>query len=528
MDSIPILQDMCIILDLVYGCRKDLPDEEKPMDRTYIRIHPSDNTLTALEHLPKGTVITLEGRTFHLLEDIPGAHKFALDEITPESDIIKYGCAIGKATGHIRQGAWIHTHNIKTRLEGLDTYTYTEQSVKKIPPERKYDTFLGYRRKDGCVGTRNELWIIPTVSCVNHTAEILARKANERFGDRCDGIFALPHNTGCSQLGDDATMSQRILAGITRHPNAGGVLLLSLGCENNDLPHFLPVLGPVDETRVKTMVTQEVVGDEMEAGMLLVESILSEMVKDVRQEVPVSSLVIGLKCGGSDAFSGLTANPLSGRIADRVVEHGGSAILTEVPEMFGAEHFLMERADSKTTFEKIVSLINSFKSYYLESGLPIYENPSPGNKAGGITTLEEKSLGNIQKSGDSPITDTLTYGEQVTKPGINLLEGPGNDNVSITNLLASGAQMLLFTTGRGNPLSSMIPTIKISSNTRLAHNKPNWIDFDAGTILEGTSFEEACDSLWKLFIDIASGKQRTKSELSDYRAIMIFKHGVLL
>lgn len=498
------------------------------MDQAYMRIHSADNTLIALEPLVKGTVITVEGRTFHLLDDIPVAHKFALNEIPVESDIVKYGSAIGMATDHIRQGTWVHTHNTRTKLEGLDSYSYSGQSIKKIASERRTDTFLGYRRTDGRVGTRNELWIIPTVSCVNHTAESLARKANERFGDRCDGIFALPHNTGCSQLGEDETMSQRLLAGIARHPNAGGVLLMSLGCENNDLPHFLPVLGPIDETRIKTMVTQEVEGDEMEAGMVLVEQILAEMAKDVREEVPVSELVIGLKCGGSDAFSGLTANPLSGRIADRIVEHGGSAILTEVPEMFGAEHFLMERADSKATFEKIVSLINSFKRYYLDSGLPIYENPSPGNKAGGITTLEEKSLGNIQKSGRLPITDTLTYGEQVTRSGINLLEGPGNDNVSITNLLASGAQLLLFTTGRGNPLSSMMPTIKISSNSALAHTKPNWIDFDAGTILKGTSFEEACDKLWDLVIAIASGTQRTKSELHDYRAIMIFKKGVLL
>lgn len=497
------------------------------MERKYMKVTPSDTVLVALADLPTGMEIRWEGTEFTLTEPIPKAHKFALTDIAPRSDVIKYGSPIGAATQHIQQGSWVHTHNLKTKLEGLLDYAYNPSKNEFAGNRSTLDSFMGYRRDTGLVGTRNEIWIIPTVSCVNHTTDALAKAATARFGDCCDGILSLPHNTGCSQMGDDAEISQQILKGIVQHPNAGGVLLVSLGCENNDLDHFLPVLGSYDNRRLKTMVTQEIVGDEIEAGLALIEDLLQEMKDDQRSEVPASELIVGLKCGGSDAFSGLTANPLCGHVSDRLVDHGGIGILTEVPEMFGAEQYLMDRADSRQTFDRIVSLINSFKHYYLDCNMPIYENPSPGNKAGGISTLEEKSLGNIQKSGSSPITDTLTYGQRGEKPGINLLEGPGNDNVSITNLLASGAQIILFTTGRGNPLASIVPTIKVSSNSTLANNKPNWIDYDAGKILNGTSFADATEELWKLVLDIASGK-KTKGELNKYRAIMVFKKGVLL
>lgn len=498
------------------------------MKQAYMRVHPSDSVLVALQPLPSDMEIALDDKTFNLQEAIPAGHKFALQDIEAGKDIVKYGSAIGIATNKITRGSWVHTHTMKTRLSGIISYSYNPTPYTMSEPRNIRKTFLGYPRTTGSVGTRNEVWIIPTVSCVNHTTEVIAEAARRRFEDRCDGIYALPHNTGCSQLGEDARMSQHILKGIVQHPNAGGVLLVSLGCENNDLKHFMPLLDSIDEKRVRTMVTQEIQGDEIAHGLELIDEILQEMQHDARVETPVSKLALGLKCGGSDAFSGLTANPLVGSIADRLVACGGSGILTEVPEMFGAEHLLMNRADTEETFDKIVALINAFKQYYLDSNLPIYENPSPGNREGGITTLEEKSLGNIQKSGFSPIIDTLTYGESVKKPGINLLEGPGNDNVSITNMLASGAQMLLFTTGRGNPLSSMIPTIKIASNSRLAETKPNWIDFNAGSILEESSLSTTRDELWNHMLDIASGIEKTRSEIENYRAIMIFKKGVLL
>ena len=422
---------------------------------------------------------------------------------------------------------WVHTHNVRTNLEGKLEYTYNPVPAKKVDVRNRGRFFEGYKRADGSVGTRNEIWIIPTVSCVNTTANTLAKLAQELYPDSCDGIFAYPHNAGCSQLGEDFEITQKILASIVHHPNAGGVLLLSLGCENNDFEHFIPVLGDYDPKRIKFLVTQDV-EDEIEEGLRLIGEIVENIKDDKRELLPVSSLKIAFKCGGSDAFSGITANPLCGHIAETVTALGGSAILTEVPEMFGAETFLMNRADSQETFRKVVEMINSFKQYYIDHNQPIYENPSPGNKRGGITTLEEKSLGCIQKGGQATVTDTLYYGEHCKKAGLNLMIGPGNDSISITNLLSSGAQILLFTTGRGNPLGTAIPTIKISTNTNLYNRKKQWIDFDAGIILENKSFEEAADELWDLIIDVASGRRKTKNEVNGYREIMIFKQGVIL
>ena len=492
----------------------------------FIYISKEDNVATALRPLSKGMRLETPRGDVTLVSDIPTGHKFALKNISAGENVIKYGIAIGSMTCDAKKGEWIHIHNIKSNLEGLLDYKYSGCTVKDTP--KRTDTFFGYIRKDGRVGTRNELWIIPTVACVNHTVNESAERARAIYGDRCDGIWAVPHNTGCSQLGEDADISHNILNGIILHPNAGGVLLVSLGCENANLDTILPSLGDYDKSRIKHMVTQDIEGDEIEYGLKLVGEICNEIEKDKRTEVPVSKLVLGLKCGGSDAFSGLTANPLVGSITDKVVENDGIAIFTEVSEVFGAEQFLMNRASDEKTFNKIVNLINSFKKYYMDYGLPIYENPSPGNKEGGISTDEEKSMGNIQKSGKLKVTDVLSYGEQAVKPGVNFLEGPGNDSVSITNVLASGATILLFTTGRGNPLGTLIPTVKISSNSYLAKNKPHWIDFDAGEILEDVSFEELSDKLWSLVLDIASGREKSKGEENGFRDVMVFKKGVLL
>lgn len=498
------------------------------MKEAFIQINPRDNVAVALCDNQKGAAVEIGGRVYRLLEDIPFGHKIALRDFTCGEEVVKYGEPIGHITKPVKAGEWVHSHNLATNLEGLLEYSYNPSGAGQVKEGACRATFEGYRRQDGSVGTRNEIWVIPTVSCVNTTVRKIAAEAGERLKGVCDGVFAFPHNAGCSQLGDDFETTQRILCSIIRHPNAGGVLIVSLGCENNDLQHFLPVLGDYDKSRIKTMVTQDVDGDEVVEGVRLVEEIAKAVAADRRSEVPVSELKIAYKCGGSDAFSGITANPLCGRIADRVVELGGSGILTEVPEMFGAESLLMNRADSDETFRKVVNLINSFKQYYMDYDQPIYENPSPGNKRGGITTLEEKSLGCIQKGGNAIITDTLCYGERCTKPGLNLMIGPGNDSVSITNLLASGAQVLLFTTGRGNPLATAIPTIKVASNDRLSKRKSSWIDFNAGMILDGKTFTEATDELWELLLDVCSGKHRTKNEIHDYREIMIFKNGVLL
>ena len=498
------------------------------MKEAFIKIHPKDAVAVATQDAAKGTKVTVGGTEVVLRQDIPFGHKVALRAIAAGEDVVKYGAVIGHATQPIQPGDWVHMHNMDTNLSGQLTYSYKPQGHERSSRiAGRGDTFLGYRRANGRVGTRNELWIIPTVSRVNTTIRLIQERAQQRFPGRCDGIFAFPHNAGCSQMGDDFLNTQNILKSVIRHPNAGGVLIVSLGCENNDLEHFLPVLGELDTSRVKTLVAQDV-EDEVEAAQELIGQILDAMAEDRREACPVSELTLAFKCGGSDAFSGITANPLCGRIADTICAKGGSAVLTEVPEMFGAETYLMNRADSEQTFEKVVQLINGFKQYYADYGQPCYDNPSPGNHRGGITTLEEKSLGCIQKGGNAPVVDTLRYGQCVERKGLNLMIGPGNDNVSITNLLASGAQQLLFTTGRGNPLATAIPTIKLASNAVMANRKHNWIDFNAGQILDGVDFEDAADALWQMLLDVASGRAHTKNEINGYREIMIFKDGVLL
>lgn len=498
------------------------------LENNFICIHKKDNVAVALKDVKESENVVGAYKELIVSEDILFGHKVALEDIEKDGMVIKYGAPIGKAITRIKKGQWIHSHNMKTNLEGKLEYTYTPEIKNEVDLKDSTMFFNGYKRDNGDVGTRNEIWIIPTVSCVNTTVDKLAKLANNAFPEVCDGIFAYPHNAGCSQLGEDHDTTQKILASIVHHPNAGGVLLVSLGCENNDFDHFIPKLGDYDQKRIKFMVTQDVEGDELEKGLELINEIVDEIKNDKREPVSVSKLKIAFKCGGSDAFSGITANPLCGHIADRITAAGGTGILTEVPEMFGAEKLLMNRADSQDTFQKVVDMIDSFKQYYIDYDQPIYENPSPGNKKGGITTLEEKSLGCIQKGGHAVVTDTLSYGEQSKTPGLNLMTGPGNDNVSITNLLTSGAHILLFTTGRGNPLGTAIPTIKISTNTNLYNRKSQWIDFDAGMILEDNSFENPADELWEYMIKVASGEEKTKNEINGYREIMIFKNGVLL
>lgn len=494
----------------------------------FIRVNQLDNVAVSLTDVREDDKVVGLTEEFKVLEDVPFGHKMALENMEKNDMVIKYGAPIGRVMTTIKKGEWVHTHNIMTNLSGKLDYKYNPE-IRKVPDVKKSTMFFdGYKRDNGDVGTRNEIWIIPTVSCVNTTVEKIASLANKMFPETCDGIFAYPHNAGCSQLGEDHHITQKILASIVHHPNAGGVLLVSLGCENNDFDHFIPMLGEYDDKRIKFMVTQDVEGDELEKGLELIDEIIGEIKNDKRESVSVKDLKIAFKCGGSDAFSGITANPLCGHIADRITALGGSGILTEVPEMFGAETLLMNRADSDKTFDKVVDMIDSFKQYYIDYNQPIYENPSPGNKKGGITTLEEKSLGCIQKGGHAVVTDTISYGEKCITAGLNLMTGPGNDNVSITNLVTSGAQILLFTTGRGNPLGTAIPTIKISTNTNLYNRKNQWIDFDAGVILQDNSFENPTDELWEYIIKVASGEEKTKNEINGYKEIMIFKNGVLL
>ncbi|MDY3972249.1 MAG: altronate dehydratase family protein [Clostridia bacterium] len=455
------------------------------------------------------------------LEGELNGHKVALRDIKKGENVIKYGYPIGHALEDIKAGEHVHTHNIKTNLSGVLEYKYEPQR-NEIPKTEKR-TFMGYRRKNGRVGIRNEIWIVNTVGCVNKTSEILAREANRLYGDKCDGIFNFVHPFGCSQLGDDQKTTQLILKGLVNHPNAAGVLVLGLGCENNNIPLFKTVLGDIDEERVRFMSTQEH-DDEISEGLRLIEELVDFAAEQKRVECDASELVIGLKCGGSDGFSGLTANPLIGRFSDKLIGAGGSTILTEVPEMFGAETILMNRCVDETVFDKTVALINDFKEYFTSHNQVVYENPSPGNKKGGITTLEDKSLGCVQKSGSADVVDVIQIGSSVEKQGLNLLTGPGNDIVAVTNLTASGCHMILFSTGRGTPVGAPVPTVKISTNSDLAKRKPHWIDFNAGEIINGA---DLTDELFDYVLEVAGGKN-TNNEKNGYREISIFKDGVVL
>lgn len=458
-----------------------------------LKIHPLDNVEVNLED----------------------GHKYALRALSAGENIIKYGNPIGHATCAISPGEHVHTHNMRTNLSDQIEYTYAPDFLPVVQQPAK--TFMGYIRKNGEVGIRNEIWIINTVGCVNKTARRLA----DLTGAKC-----FEHPFGCSQLGDDQTKTQLILKGLVNHPNAAGVLVLGLGCENNNIGVFKNVLGQWDEERVKFLSTQDV-EDEIAAGVALIQELQTYAAQFERTEIPVSRLKIGLKCGGSDGFSGIVANPLVGAFSDRMISMDGCCIMTEVPEMFGAEHLLMQRCPTRELFDKTVALINNFKDYFVRHGQVVYENPSPGNKAGGITTLEEKSLGCIQKGGLSPVVDVLDYGDMAQKSGLNLLNGPGNDIVAITNLTAAGAHLILFTTGRGTPVGAPVPTVKIASNAPLAQKKKNWIDVDASPVLDGVPMEQMVDLLMDEVVAIAGGKQ-TKSEENGYCEISIFKEGVVL
>ena len=479
--------------------------------------------------------MSIGGTAFTLPNDVPAGHKVALEALPRGSLIVKYGYAIGELTAAVLPGEWVHSHNLRTRLEVDPQYRYTP-AHPTTREESEVPYFEGYRRQNGRTGTRNEIWILNTVGCVNHAAERIAKLAADRFAERAgarlsgkvDGVHAFSHPYGCSQLGDDLRNTQRVLAGLLRHPNAGGVLVLGLGCESNQMKELLARAGDVDPHRLRFFNTQDVI-DEVEAGAEAIEELVNVMERDRRVPCPVSDLVIGMKCGGSDGLSGITANPLVGRIADRVTGMGGGVLLTEVPEMFGAEQELMARARDEAVFNDIVRLIQTFKEYFRRHGQPVYENPSPGNKDGGLTTLEEKSLGAIQKGGHAPVTAVLSYGEQAPASGLSLIEAPGNDGVSSTAMVASGATVLLFTTGRGTPLGFPVPTLKISSNSEIAQKKPHWIDFNAGSLLDGgAELSTLSDSLFNCLLDVASGRMQTNNERHGYREIAIWKEGVTL
>jgi altronate hydrolase len=533
----------------------------------YIQINPLDNVAVAIRHLSVGTTLLYRGISPSMdrlpekgmaepspregsqreervspagdnvvvKEEIPAGHKVALCDFAVGDHIIKYGAPIGHAVKEIPKGALVNEKNIKTNLEGLLEYTYAPVSVPAFMEKRNL-TFKGYRRENGDVGIRNEIWIIPTVGCVNGIACRLAEAlraetgcadSRDTFGETgVDAIVAFPHNYGCSQLGDDHENTRKILRNMVRHSNVGAVLVVGLGCENNQPDTFREFLGEYDKKRVRFMVAQHV-DDEYEEGMTILRELYAMVSTDKREDIPFGELKVGLKCGGSDGFSGITANPLLGVFSDFLVAQGGCTVLTEAPEMFGAETILMNRCNTRHLFDKTVAMINDFKNYFISNNQPVYENPSPGNKAGGISTLEEKSLGCTQKSGSSAVKDVLRYGDRIKKNGLSLLSAPGNDLVAATALAASGCHIILFTTGRGTPFGTFAPTAKIATNTRLTEHKPGWIDFNAGTLVEGETMTSLAERFITFVAGIASGKS-TQNEKKGYREIAIFKTGITL
>ena len=493
----------------------------------YLQINKGDNVVVCLRPINAGEEIKIGNHAVQALRNTPAGHKILLCDTPKDKPIIKYGYPIGHAKENLKAGEWVNENNIQTNLSGTLEYEY-HPAIKPLSIEQEDRSFKGFMRKNGEVGIRNEIWIVPTVGCVNGIAERLARQLEQETQLKgVDAIHAWHHNYGCSQLGDDHENTRKVLRDICLHPNAGAVLVLSLGCENNQPEDFMKMLGNYDRERIQLLVTQRVEGDEVEEGMKILRKLYKTAAQDKREEVPVSKLRIGLKCGGSDGFSGITANPLVGEFSDWLIAQGGTTILTEVPEMFGAETILMNRCQTADLFQKTVHLINNFKEYFLSHGEPVGENPSPGNKAGGISTLEDKALGCTQKCGHAPVSGVLEYAERLKTNGLNLLSAPGNDLVASTALAASGCQMVLFTTGRGTPFGTFVPTMKISTNSQLFKSKQNWIDFNAGELMEGVDML----TLRNLFIDkiIATANgEKVKNEMNGYREIAIFKNGVTL
>lgn len=492
-----------------------------------IKINPIDMVAIASRDMKKGEKISEADVNVVLQDDIPMGHKIAVKNISSGKNIIRYGQVIGHATQDIAAGQWVHVHNVFTNLSDIIEYEYNPVRKEPAKVEGEVPVFSGYRRKDGQVGIRNELWIIPTVFCANGPAENLTRRINELYprSSNYDGAYAMTHPNGCSQVGEDLMNTQKILSGLVEHPNAAGILLVGNGCEYNCMENFLPFLGDYDQQRIKVVNGQEV-EDEIEEGLKLLDELYRYAISFEREEVPISELAIAVNCGGSDAFSGITANALVGKITDKVSDYGGTILMTEVPEMFGAEHLLMNMAADRDVFDGIVSMINDYKRYFMKYGEVIYKNPAPGNIAGGISTLEEKSLGCTQKGGEAIVTDVLKYGERMRRKGFNLISGPGNDLVGITAQEAAGCVLTIFTTGRGTPAAFAAPLIRVASNSKMANFKKNWIDYNAGNLLEGKDIDEAAGELLELILEVASGKQTTKSEANNYRQIGMLRDGI--
>lgn len=496
-----------------------------------IKLYPQDTVALATSELKKGQTVTVDGETITLLDDIPNAHKIALKDFETGEAVRKYDNIIGYASKPIKKGEWIHSHNEVTGLGKSKEYTYDFNPISIFPGESD-KTFMGYDRADGGAGIRNHLAIISTVFCANGPLRKLARMAEAKYPatENFDGIIAFDQEFGCSQTGKDLVTTCKIIAGIAKNANFGGVLLVSNGCEMA-IPSVLEqYMGDYDKKRIRTLTLQEV-EDEFTAGMELIDEIMEEMKDDKRTPININRLHIAMNCGGSDGYSGITANTLLGTLCDTLVKEGAIMNMTEVPEMMGAEHILMNRAADKSIFDDIVKMMYDYDAYFARYGEKAADNPTQGNKAGGLTTLEEKSLGCIQKGGHCAVMEVLEYGERATKNGFVLVSGPGNDLAGVSGQIAAGAVLTIFTTGRGTPCGFAGPTFRLASNTALATRKSNWIDYDAGRLLTAKTPEEVealNKELYDAIMATVNGQYRTRTEENGYYILGALKDGVTL
>ena len=477
----------------------------------FVLLNPRDSVVVALRGFQAGDTLALGEEAIQLLDSVPPGHKVAIRPVAAGEPIFKFGWSIGVATKPIRVGQHVHTQNVK-----CDHHIDLEAISTDVPaelPRLEGHTFEGFRRADGRVGTRNYLAVISNVNCSASVARMIASRFDQQTlaaFPNVDGVISFRHEGGCAMAfnGSRHRMLSRVLGGMARHPNIGGFLLVGLGCEQGTLDHLVQSQGLQGEA-VPVLSIQSAGGTSktVERGVEIAAGLLKQVNGFQRETVPASHLVLGTECGGSDGYSGITANPALGAAADRLVACGGTAILSETSEIFGAEHLLTRRARSRAVAEKLLERIEWWKWYCSNYGEELDNNPSVGNKAGGLTTITEKSLGAVSKGGTTPLEAVYEYAEPVQQQGFVVMDTPGFDPASVTGMVAGGANLIAFTTGRGSCFGSKpTPTFKIASNTRLFQQLPEDMDFNAGQVVEGRSVDEVGQELFSRLLDTASGK----------------------
>ena len=477
-----------------------------------LTLNPADDVAIVLEALEPGTAV--ESLNLSAAEAIPAGHKIARHAIAAGSVVRKYGQVIGEAVRDIAAGAHVHTHNLAMSEAragaaiGVDARTHRPLSGA---------SFEGFVRADGSVGTRNYIGVLTSVNC----SATVARRIADAFPDSSlprgvDGVVAFTHQGGCggSSLSTDTAVLQRTMAGYARHPNFAAVLVVGLGCEANQIPDWLAREGLEPNADLRTLTIQEAGGTSraIEAGLVAVREMITRASTARRQTVSAAHLTVGLQCGGSDGWSGVTANPALGAAVDLLVAHGGRAMLSETPEIWGAEHLLLRRATTPEVADRLLARLEWWRAYADRHGMELNNNPSPGNLAGGLTTILEKSLGAVAKSGATPLNDVIGYAEPVTAPGLTFMDSPGYDPCSATGQIASGANLLAFTTGRGSVFGAKpAPSIKLASNARLASWMDEDMDIDASPVLNGVSLAAMGELIFARMLAVASGEP-AKSE----------------